>query len=246
MGRVGGDEFVIFMEIVMSDEAQELLFEKIRNRFREVRLKNSILIKLSFTIAGAVSMPGWKYRDLFDCADQKVLEMQQNRNLKNSYCKTSGIVEGVNLDMYRIAAEMKEKNVTPGAYCQDYETFKQIYRLIERRLIRDKQGAYLILFTLTDRNNAFLSMDIRDREMVLLGNRIRECLRMGDIYTQYSSGQYLVMVSDVQGTNAEKIAIRICQSYYDSHQEADQHVVLHHSYPMSPAGGFCSSFCDNP
>lgn len=244
VGRVGGDEFVIFIEKVMSGEAQEQLFEQIRNRFREVRLKNSLLIKMSLTIAGADSMPDWKYKDLFDCADQKVLEIKQNRNSRIPYRKTSGIAKGLNLDMRRISDELKEDDVTPGAYCQDYDTFKRMYRLTERRLIRDKQEAYIILFTLTDRNNAFLPMDIRDQEMVRLENRIRECLRMGDIYTQYSSSQYLVMVSGVQGTNTEGIAQRICQGYYNSHEEPGQHVVLHHSYPMSPAGKRKSSFCD--
>ena len=33
--------------------------------------------------------------------------------------------------MSLIAREMEEKETQPGAYCQDYDTFKQIFRLEE-------------------------------------------------------------------------------------------------------------------
>lgn len=99
--------------------------------------------------------------------------------------------------MSLIAREMEEKETQPGAYCQDYDTFKQIFRLEERRLRRDKKRAFIILFTLTDRNNGFLPLDKRDTEMDILGEKIKQSLRMGDVYTRYSSCQYLVMVLDV-------------------------------------------------
>ena len=48
-----------------------------------MRLGDSILIKLSITIDSADSLTCSKYRDMFDCADQKIMAKKRLRNLKN-------------------------------------------------------------------------------------------------------------------------------------------------------------------
>ena len=50
---------------------------------REVRLSDSILIRLTITIDSADSLACGKYRDMFDCADQKIMAKKRLRNLKN-------------------------------------------------------------------------------------------------------------------------------------------------------------------
>lgn len=234
VGRVGGDEFVIFSPQAMSEAETKEVCIQIRERFREIRLRNSILLKLSITLAVADSQAGWQYKDLFDCADQIVLEMKKNRNFSISSLSTDNSSSSLNLDLKQIASEMEETDVLPGAYCQDFDTFKQIYRLSERLLTRDKREVYIILFTLTDQNNEFLTLDIRDHEMALLGEQLKNSLRIGDVYTQYSSGQYLVMVSGASGKDTEMIALRVSQAYYDCHEKLESQTVLHHSYPLSP------------
>ena len=237
VGRVGGDEFVIFIPSILEDARTAGECLRIQERFREVRLGDSILIKLSITIDSADSLTCSKYRDMFDCADQKIMAKKRLRNLKNGtgYASPAREPAGIQPDMSLIAREMEEKEIPPGAYCQDYETFKQIYRLEERRLRRDKKRAFIILFTLTDRNNGFLPLDKRDAEMDMLGEEIKQSLRMGDVFTRYSSCQYLVMVLDVSLENVDVIAERICSSYYRVHQETADNLVLHRSYPLKPA-----------
>ena len=71
--------------------------------------------------------------------------------------------------------------------------------------------------------------------MDILGEKIKQSLRMGDVYTRYSSCQYLVMVLDVSIENVGVIADRICSAYYQMHQETADNLILHHSYPLKPA-----------
>ena len=228
VGRVGGDEFVIFIPSVLDDPMTAGECLRIQERFREVRLGDSILIKLSITIDSADSRTCTKYRDMFDCADQKIMAKKRLRNLKDDTGLISPSREpaGIQPDMSLIAMEMEEKETQPGAYCQE-----------ERRLRRDKKRAFIILFTLTDRNNGFLPLDKRDAEMDILGEKIKQSLRMGDVYTRYSSCQYLVMVLDVSIENVGVIADRICSAYYQMHQETADNLILHHSYPLKPARG---------
>ena len=136
VGRVGGDEFVIFIPSVLDESMTAGECLRIQERFREVRLGDSILIKLSITIDSSDSRTCSRYRDMFDCADQKIMAKKRLRNLKdgNSLISPAREPAGIQPDMSLIAREMEEKETQPGAYCQDYDTFKQIFRLEERRL----------------------------------------------------------------------------------------------------------------
>ena len=106
---------------------------------------------------------------------------------------------------------------------------------MERRLERMTSTAYIILFTLTDEDNLFPKLEHRDYQMNILGEGIQNNLRMGDLYTQYTSCQYLVMVSDVSEKNVEMIAQRICRFFYEERRVDAENLVLHHSYPLKPA-----------
>ncbi|MEQ2676846.1 GGDEF domain-containing protein [Enterocloster citroniae] len=235
VGRVGGDEFLIF---ISSDMPQEELMgrcRRIRERFQHVYLSQSTLIHLSLTVSGVTSTGFKRYEDMYDCVCRKVREIK--RSEKQEKERGNGPVrrkpELVEPDMSLIADDLGEDDRGPGAYCQDYETFKQVYRLTERRLRREIRGVFLILFTLTDQDKGFLDMERQTREMERLGDGIRKSLRMGDLYTRYSSCQYLVMVSDINEEEAVMIARRISDVYYGG-QENDGSVILRCSYPLKP------------
>ena len=122
-----------------------------------------------------------------------------------------------------------------GAYCQDYETFKSIYRFVERRMRRTGGSAYIILFTLMDRKGDFPPLLEQEAKMGLLQEVIQRSLRLGDVFTQYTSCQYLVLVSDLTLENADKIAERVRNAFYQADGNAEGRILLHHCYPMSPA-----------
>ena len=236
VGRVGGDEFAIFMPVDLDEAALKSRCVQIKERFREMRVKNTIPLKISMTVSWSRYQEDDSYSSLFDRADQKIMEKKRIRNIKRGKVFQPGMDSGIELDMSLIAGEMQENNPLPGAYCQDYDTFKSIFRFTERRLRRVTSTVYMILFTLTDADNNFPTLDKRDYQMEVLGKGIQDSLRMGDIFTQYSSCQYLVMVSDVTQESAEMIAERISRQFYDSRKEDMDEVVIHHCYPLKAAG----------
>lgn len=237
VGRIGGDEFIIFVRHTMDDSGITSRCAQVRGRFREVRIQGGLLLKLGMTIFGTGYQEGDSYREMFDRVDQMVIEEKRARNLKRSRLRAdeSRRSAGIELDMNLIAGEMQEESPVPGAYCQDYDTFRSIYRFMERRLERMTSTAYIILFTLTDEDNLFPKLEHRDYQMNILGEGIQNNLRMGDLYTQYTSCQYLVMVSDVSEKNVEMIAQRICRFFYEERRVDAENLVLHHSYPLKPA-----------
>ena len=58
--------------------------------------------------------------------------------------------DGIAVDAERIRKELSEQVVMSGAFCQDYEAFKNIFRFVERRLRRTHISSYIILLTLTN------------------------------------------------------------------------------------------------
>ena len=96
----------------------------------------------------------------------------------------SGNAKGICIDMKRICEDLTEESMAPGAYCQDYNSFRHIFRFVERGLRRSGSSAYIILLTLTDKNGDFIPLENRRHYMEILGQVIQRSVRAGDVFTQ--------------------------------------------------------------
>ena len=240
LGRVGGDEFVIYMPLAQDQSFADERCRQIRTRLLGIQMTSPLINGISVTVCGSLYQPGDDYKSLFDRADQLLLAEKRKKNKKPALTaaeeRRSAAKKGIDIDMALIRSELSEQELTSGAYCQDYETFKSIYRFVERRLRRSGESAYIILFTLTDKNGDFPMLQTRELQMDTLKSVTQHSLRLGDVFTQYSSCQYLVMVSDVDNQNAELIAGRISETFYAETAAIEDKLLLHHCYPLKPAG----------
>lgn len=232
VGRVGGDEFVVYMPISQGGDFLEERCRQLKNRLSEIQPGRGASSRISVSVSGALYEQGDDYIKLFDRADQQLLDQKRRRKQERPELPES---RGISMDIQCICNELKEQVLIPGAYCQDYETFKSIYRFVKRRLLRSKGNAYVILFTIMNRNGDFPSLSEREEQMDLLQEVIQRSLRLGDVFTQYTSCQYLVMVSDLERQDADKIAERVRTAFYETCGSDEERVLLHHCYPMAPA-----------
>ncbi|MBS5000868.1 GGDEF domain-containing protein [Holdemania filiformis] len=237
IGRVSGDEFAVLLS-GQDEKKSEQLCTQLRQRLRHLHLRECLDLRLDLTITQTARRPDDTYQSLYDRANQQIREKKsghnserQNQAMEFKLREGNG---GVTIDMKLIASEMRENPTRPGSFCQDYETFKAIYRFAERKMCRSQESAYLLLFTLTDSMGDFPALSQRDEDMDILGTVIRDQLRLGDVFTQYSSCQYLVLVSGLTVDNADKLADRIAGTFYQKHQDSGMHSVLHYSYPLQP------------
>lgn len=240
LGRVGGDEFVIYMPLAQDQSFVDERCRQIRTRLLGIQMTSPLINGISVTVCGSLYQSGDDYKSLFDRADQLLLAEKQKKNKKPALTaaeeRRSAAKKGIDIDMALIRSELSEQELTSGAYYQDYDTFKSIYRFVERRLRRSGESAYIILFTLTDKNGDFPMLQTRELQMDTLKSVTQHSLRLGDVFTQYSSCQYLVMVSDVDNQNAELIANRISETFYAETAAIKDKLLLHHCYPLKPAG----------
>ena len=240
LGRIGGDEFVIYMPLEQNQNFIDERCYQIRIRLLGIQMTNPLINGISATVCGSLYQPGDDYKSLFDRADQLLLAEKRKKDRKPVVAaaeqRRSAARKSIDIDMALIRSELSEQELISGAYCQDYETFKRIYRFVERRLRRSSESVYIILFTLTDKNGDLPKLLTREKQIDTLKSVIQHSLRLGDVFTQYSSCQYLVMVSDVDNQNAELIANRISETFYAETAEIQDKLLLHHCYPLKPAG----------
>lgn len=233
VARIGGDEFVIYLPVNRDKHFAEERGRQIKERLAALSLPDA-MIKLSVSVGWGIYEDGDDYQTIFDRADQNLLKKKRIRDRKEKQKKTIDS-NGIEMDVKQIRQELSEQELIKGAYCQDFETFKGIYRFMERRLHRSNGSVYIILFTLTNGKGDLPSLSDREVQMIHLRKKIQGCLRSADVFTQYSSGQFLVMVSDVTEETAEMIAVRIQSAFYTELPGVSDGLLLHHCYPLTPA-----------
>lgn len=238
VGRFGGDEFVIFTPKEWDagkamDKGKELI-----GRMEEMGRKMGVKDRFSATIGMSVYQDKDTYSSMFSRADFALMQGKKSGKSAVYYyrelhmhkescpvaaAESKGAEDtGIDRDMELIWMDLREKGRPQGAYCQDYQTFKHLYRFVERGLMRVPSSAYTVLLTLVDDKKEYVTLQDQDHLMTGLGEAIRRSLRSGDVYTQYSSCQFLLMVMGTSLENAWKVVERIRNNYSG---EAKEHSV---------------------
>lgn len=231
LGRCGGDEFVIFVpECQDAKQAQEIC-RRIQERFHADRGKEKGRIVLSLTVVWELRNTGNTYQKLFECASDRLRQQKGNADIE--YVQNGKKKDYYITDVRRVQEELREQIQKQEAYCQDYKTFKSIYRFLERGIARSGQKACVILLTVVDGQGRSPLPYEKDMLMEQLGEDIGVTLRIGDVYTRYSSSQYLLLVIDTTEEKADRIVDRIRERFLDGRQGED--VLIHHCYELQPA-----------
>lgn len=239
VGRIGGDEFIIFMPMSQNADFIESRCCQIEQRFKDLPRSRFTVRKISLTVCGSSYQAGDDYQSLFDRADQSLLrekEMKKSQDNMGGSWKNAEHDNSLKTDMERIGKELSEPGRAEGAFCQDYDSFVCTYRFMERRLRRLESEVFSILFTLTDERGDFPYLQERDSLMEQLHESIRFSLRLGDVFTRYSSCQYLVMVCDVTDVQTDAIAKRILERYEQCLGDVEgRYHLIYNRYPLKPA-----------
>ena len=97
-----------------------------------------------------------------------------------------------------------------GAYYCNYQNFSDTYRFLTRGLERSGLSAFLMLCSITGKQGKLLE----DEELVKeastqLRNATKETLRKGDLYTRYSTSQYLYLLVGINQENCRLVFERV-------------------------------------
>lgn len=224
-GRIGGDEFILFIMDIKASFMINEMEHNIETKLSQITYGKKH-IPLSIAVRGAISEEQDTYETLFQKADQRLL--QQKEQLKQY---PSTIRDSIHKDSFLIQQELKETDMCQGAYCQHYDAFKSIYRFLERCLNRSERHIYLILLTLSE-DDEQLPYENQEAYMKQLNDAIQHSLRIGDVFTRYSSCQFLIMAVDTDEKDIVSIVNRIKKTFFDKEQDSVKKMILYHSFPL--------------
>ena len=240
-GRIEGDKFMAFIP-------ENSDWQMVENRLAELTyslLKSGKKMELPYdlTVTVGVACGNGNYQELFERADAMLSEEKEKKRNAGGFRKERGNDGRVAMntgsmekDMELISGELREIGMVKGACCYNYETFKHIFRFVERGLKRSSQKAYVILLTLANGSGEFPPLEGRNQRMQELEAVISGSLRTGDVFTRYSGSQFLLMVLDASEENALMIGERICKRFYEKMPEGTDLRICRQLYPMKAAG----------
>ena len=201
-GRMGGDEFIAFLqgacdEKILRDKAAFLNEQLLIGAKR--LLGSDMQIPLGTSI-GAVFVPdeGTDFAMLYRKADSALYNVKLHGKHGLAIFGATGHAElstGGGLSQLRMI--LGERNPEAGAYFVDFEAFKKIYQLLSRMTDHFRKGLTLVQFTL----GAGVSAD--EFKDVLI-----QSLRRSDCVSQ-SSNKFLVLLPEATAKDASGVKDRI-------------------------------------
>ncbi len=148
------------------------------------------------------------YNDATDLFFQN-LGMQPWKELRLLYDQLMSTEQLFQTDLTVIQEELVESERQVGAFFCEYGAFRGIYRLEARRAARSGTETHIVLLTVLYGDNTIPPAKTLQSAMEKLKLTIFGSLRSGDVFTRYSSAQYLIMLPETSQQDTEQIVDRI-------------------------------------
>ena len=218
-GRIGGDEFVVFLKTATTREDARILANAIINNVKK-QFFNSYLGNVSASIGIAMAPgDGEDFETLYSNADKSLYYVKQNgKNGFHFYSEEAVSAKDTNLrsiqvDINQLTNIIREQTPVNGAYLVEYEGFKKIYRFLERVISRTRQNVQMVLFTVKTQGENVPDPDTLSLAMDKLGDVVGMSLRKGDVGTRYSSCQYIVILMGTDTQDGMVVTNRIIEKF---------------------------------
>lgn len=134
--------------------------------------------------------------------------------LRDIYHKAVSMENESTITWDDLNSQIREKTGASGAMICDYDFFKAFYHLQARSITRTGDSIHIGLFTVSGKNGATLPKRSLQNVMENLETIIQTSLRRGDVASQCSSTQYVVMLQQANHENSCMVFERIIRAYY--------------------------------
>lgn len=219
--RLGGDEFIVFLKGSCSHSSISEKAEQILVTLEKCLIKPDTGENVSVSI-GIATAPedGNNFATLYNKADKSLYFVKQNgKNSYHFFSEEQSIEaralkhKGTQVDLDHLKGFIQEMGYKKGAYQVEYDGFKKIYRFVARCIARTGQDVQVVLFTLTDFQAKLPKLENLIGSMECLRKAVSESIRRGDVATDYSSSQLVVILMDSSEEDGNMVANRVVNKY---------------------------------
>ena len=235
-GRIGGDEFVVFIHGASDEgavaEKARYLNEEIVVACREL-IGEDFDIPLSVSI-GAVQIPdeGTEYTELFRKADKALYSVKQNGKHGYMLYKKAGVsaIEGEEITSAGLAGLrmiLGERGDQKGAYLVDFEKLQMIYRLFVRMSKRTFVNVWIVQFAIFRKDEGFVEDSIMEKFIEVLSLN----LRSNDVVAANGKNKVIIIMTDTSSRDGMTPVERIVNKW-DQIQGHEDYVLSYETEDM--------------
>lgn len=215
--RIGGDEFVIFHPHMASREELKKEISKLLRTITKGLVEPGKLVRITLSVGIAIApADGITFERLYMNADEALYSVKNSGKGSFKFFDECHQLKMKNnkkrATLQEITTALKEKSMQ-GSYVVEYDNFEKIYRFLERNLEREHRDIQCVLFTIEEPDDMDYDEIEMQRQMEHLQNAIVKALRRGDVTTNYSENQILVLLLDVDMKNAKQVINRIIKQH---------------------------------
>lgn len=216
--RTGGDEFLYYIEGVMSRETAVEKVQEILAAYEKKQEEVEILKETQFSIGISISgADGREFEELYQRADKALYHVKQNPKLRYGFYQSTSLVrtpEQSKNDLNKIINIIQNREEYEGIFQVDYDEFAHIYDFVKHMSSRNRQKTQLLLFTLFSQDGSEVELERMEIAMQCMEQAICKSLRGVDVGTRYSSSQFLVVLMGTEKENIRVVTDRIVQNYF--------------------------------
>ncbi len=161
------------------------------------------------------------------------LGVKVSAGLTKMYNEIAKSVNHVEADLSVIEEGLRNAAQYNGAFCCDYEVFKNIYCMQSRLIARSGQSIFLVLLTVSDSKGAVPAVAQLSCAMEKLMTAAVETLRKSDVISRFSPTQYILMLSYLNHENCQTVLKRLFERFKKYYKNPSIRVLATHC-PVVP------------
>lgn len=221
IGRIGGDEFILFIKNMETEEELRHFTEQINEDYllkTHKLLGDHQPIPLGVS-AGAVAVPayGRDYEKLFHLADQALYFVKQNGKHSCKLYRRHEFNERDPkhfMDLETLTSILEERNESPNAMWMGNDVFGSIYRYMVRYMDRYHSVAFRVLFTV--KTTTAIS-EIENTEIMMQFRKLMQnSLRNSDVMMECGENQLFLLLPEIQEYDVDRVLTRLLKKWKET------------------------------
>ncbi|WP_026665878.1 GGDEF domain-containing response regulator [Butyrivibrio sp. FC2001] len=221
IGRIGGDEFIIFLKNFKGETGISSLNERVNAELKE-RMKEMVGDLIPFNVGVSIGVSfipddGRDYDILFRKADTALYQVKQHG--KHGYNIFSDNMDQIITydvaskdEIDRISNVLKENETYNSAMWVGQDAFSHIYRYMMRYIKSYHSTAYKVLFNATPASDDISEVEFTEY-MKKLGTFLTNSLRKSDVMMQNGINQFFLFLPDIDEKHIDNVIGRIITSW---------------------------------
>lgn len=218
IGRMGGDEFIVFCQNVR----EEIVIEK------KARFINKYIVEAAKELMGedmniplgaslgCVFVPdeGTDFPTLYKKADKALYNVKKNGKHGFKFYKEkekefqSEVVQST--DLANTVKILSERGISDSAFLLPFEQFKTTFRFLKRLKNNYQKDISLLMFSLKETERSAIPLEDASEQFCSV---LCRTLRQSDVVTQNAANNFLVMLPETPFINSGAVIDRITQNW---------------------------------